>query len=278
MIIKPYKNIMLIVLIVVSILSACSNQPKVPHSFPKENEMAAILTDLYMAESTMNSYPMGYREGIDKKSPQYYKFVLDKHNLSKQEFDTILAWYTANPYLFTKVYERVISILGTREADFKNMLLKEDSLRKLEILQVDSIFEKSNIWSGDSLINLPKKDTISTNPGFSTELDSLKGGVLKLEARYRFRKENQISKAEMLMMVCYSDSTADTVRYELDRSFVSKINKLTIELEISKKAILVEGTLLDYDTLKKASVEIKDITLEYQPSIRPVKKMMEVLE
>ncbi len=264
-------------LIIITAMS-CSNQPSVPRGFPKEKEMASILADLYLAEATMNSYPYSYRENLDSKSPAFYKYVLEKHNLSKEQFDTIFAWYTAQPYLYSKVYDRVISILGTREAELKNALLKEDSLQKISQENERLRMERDNLWNGAMVVNLPKRDTVSTVVSFSASLDSVKGGVLKLEARYRFGKENQISSAAMLMMVCYSDSTRDTARYHLDRSFNSKMNLLVLKLSDSLKAVSVKGSLLEYDTLKKVSVEINDIKLSYQPADMPHSLKMMTIE
>lgn len=257
----------LLIAVLLMAFNGCSNQPSVPRGFPKEKQMADILADIYLAEATMNAYPMGYRENMDSKSVSYYKDVLEKHNLTKQQFDTIFAWYTSNPYLFTKVYDRVISILGTKEAELKNILLREDSLNRIALEKEKIRLEESNLWKGASVINLPIADTSNISIDFSAPLDSLSGVSLKLEARYRFLKENQINRAWMMMMVCYSDSTCDTTRYELDRSFALKQNTLSFELPDSLIAVSVKGTLLEYDTLKKVSAEIRDIRLSIEPKV-----------
>ena len=256
------------------ILGACSNQPDIPKGFPEEEAMATILADLYLAEATMNSYPYGYKENLDFKSAGYYKDILAKHQLSKQDFDTILSWYTSEPYLYAKVYDRVISILGTKEAELKNALMMADSMKK-QLLELDKQKAiKDNLWAGAARVVLPKKDTLSTEVAFDVPLDSLSGGVLNLEARYRFGRENQISKAMLMMMVCYADSSCDSTRFELERSFNEKISKVSIALPEAKQAVLVKGSLLEFDTLKKVSVEIDEIKLNHLPSKRVPAEMM----
>lgn len=256
------------------ILCACSTQPVIPKGFPKEEAMARILADLYLAEATMNSYPYGYKENLDFKSAGYYKDVLAKYQLSKQDFDTILSWYTSEPYLYAKVYDRVISILGTREADLKNALLMADSM-KIDALELEKQKAlKGNLWRGASKIVLPRKDSLSIEVAFDIDLDSLKGGVLDLEARYRFGRGNQISKAMMVMLVSYADSSVDSTKFELERSFKEKISKVSIALSEAKQAVAARGSLLEFDTLKKVFVEIDEIKLNHLPSKHIPMEMM----
>ncbi len=247
------------------ILGACSNNPSIPKGFPKEAAMANILADLYLAESTMNSYPFGYKENMDFKSAGYYKDVLAKHHLTKQQFDTILAWYTSEPYLYTKVYDRVISILGAHEAQLKNTLMQDDSLKKLTLDSLKNALEQTNLWLGAAHISLPKRDTISTQVAYELALDSVADGIVELEARYGFGRENQSSKAMMLMKICYADSTCDSTRFELERSFQKKISKISITIPEGKMAVLVKGSLLEYDTLKNIAVDIDAIRLSHLP-------------
>lgn len=256
------------------LLGACAKQPTIPKGFPKEEAMASILADLYLAEATMNSYPYGYKENLDFKSAGYYKDILAKHHLSKQDFDTILSWYTSEPYLYAKVYDRVISILGTQEAALKNALMTADSLKKVALEKEKLEAEKNNLWLGARHIALPMRDTLSTEVDFEVPLDSLGGGVLNLEARYRFGRENQLSKAVLMMMVCYADSSCDSTRFELERSFKEKVSKVSMALPESKQAILAKGSLLEFDTLKKVSVDIDEIKLNHLPSKRVPMEMM----
>lgn len=251
-----------LIFILMVVFGACSNRPSTPRGFPKEDAMAKILADLYVAEAVMNAQPYTYRDNTEGTTASYYKDVLDKHHLTKQEFDTILAWYTSHPYLYAKVYDKVISTLGIREAELKNSLYRADSLEREA--QAKDELQGVKLWVGLDEITLPQIDTIQPKVDFSFPLDSVFGGTLSLEARYRFKKENQIHKALMVLIACYADSTGDTLRFDLERSFKAKISSLELKVPDNKRAIEVKGTLLDYDTLKKVSVHIDGIKLYYR--------------
>ena len=49
----------------------------------------------------------------------------------------------------------------------------------------------------------------------------------------------------------------------MERSFQEKVSKVSIVLEKLKKAVKANGSLLEYDTLKKADVVIDQIILNH---------------
>lgn len=247
---------------------SCMRSPSVPKGFPREAQMAELMADLYFAEATLSSYPNGYREQMDRKSTGYYREVLNRHGYTKTEYDSILAWYSSEPYLLSKVYDRVISLLGEREARLKNELKQADSLSKMARLDKPFLSVSNNLWKDTLVYRLPAADTIPAQLVFAYPLDSVVGGVLNLEASYRFDRGTTAHRVAMMLSVAYADSSADTVRYELDRSFQLKNNQVTLTLQANRKAVRVYGLLAEHDTLKQVQLSVEKVRLLHLPKLK----------
>lgn len=248
---------------------ACTTRPKVPREFPNEKEMAELLADIYIAEGTINN--SGYYHGkSDNKIPGYYRFVLDKHRLTKQEFDTIVSWYTAHPKLFKEVYEDVISILSEQEAQLASDLSKIDN----EAEMIPRLAMEKDLWTGRRYYKLPlsEKDSIDARIPFTIAIDSLQGGMYSIQANYRFQKENVLEEAKLRMIACYADSTRDTIDSKINKSFKGAIGSKSYNAQVDKKLVSIEGLLFDHDTAKVAEVEIRGVKLNYLPPMEELNK------
>jgi len=248
---------------------ACSTRPKVPKGFPNEKEMAELLADIYIAEGTINN--SGFYHGkSDNKIPGYYRFVLDKHRLTKQEFDTVVSWYTAHPKLFKEVYEDVISILSEQEAQIASDLSKiEDDPEMMPGLAMEK-----DLWKGRRYYKLPlsEKDSLDTRIPFTIAIDSLKGGIYAIQANYKFKKEDVLEEAKLRMIACYADSTRDTIDSKINKSFKGAIGSNSYNAKNDKKLVSIEGLLFDHDTTKVAEVEIRGVKLNYLPPMEELNK------
>jgi len=254
---------------IVFLVLACSTRPKVPREFPNEKEMAELLADIYIAEGAINN--SGYYHGkSDNKIPGYYRFVLDKHSLTKQEFDTIVSWYTAHPQLFKEVYEDVISILSEQEAQLASDLSKIED----EAEMIPELAKEKDLWKGRRYYKLPlsEKDSIDIRIPFTIAIDSLEGGMYSIQANYKFKKEDVLEEAKLRMIACYADSTRDTIDSKINKSFNGAIGSKSYNAKVDKKLVSIEGLLFDHDTSKVAEVEIRGVKLNYLPPIEELNK------
>ena len=252
---------LLLVLSVFFVL-ACSTRPKVPREFPNEKEMAGLLADIYIAEGAINNSG-SYRGKSDGKIPGYYRFVLDKHSLTKQEFDTVVSWYTAHPQLFKEVFDDVISILSEKEAQIASELSKIEG----DAVMIPELAMEIDLWKGRRYFKLPlsEKDSIDTRIPFNIEIDSLQGGMYSIQANYKFKKENVLNEAKLRMIACYADSTRDTIDSKINKAFKGAIGSKSYNAKADKKLVSIEGLLFDHDTTKVANVEIRGVKLNYLP-------------
>ncbi len=247
-----------VVVVLFFIFHGCNPRQGVPRNFPDRDEMAHILADLYLAENIMDHGNRGmYNMAKEDKIPGYYKDVLEKHQLTTVEFDTIRKWYAAHPYLFQTVYDKTIVILSQREATLKKQIAAEEEVQKTTGIK--------DLWEGPREMSTQLNDTTDTRLPFSFVIDSLKEGNIRLTALYKLLKEDMTRQARMVMVTHYADSTSDTVSYELPLSFQKKPASLTQSLDTSKIGVALSGFLFDHDTTAVSSVEVTDIRLQHLP-------------
>jgi hypothetical protein len=93
---------------------ACSSPreesvPK-PENFFTEKEMVEILTDFRLTESIVRQMA-SYGEDTKILSDYYYKKVLEKHQITSDDFKDNLKYYSAQPEKMYKIYSKVVNKL-----------------------------------------------------------------------------------------------------------------------------------------------------------------------
>ena len=80
-------------------------------------KMVHILGDVHMAEAALM---MERNQGQDSKvKPElYYSGIFKKYHISQRRFDENLRYYRQNPAVLSKIYDRVIQELETRQKFF----------------------------------------------------------------------------------------------------------------------------------------------------------------
>jgi len=243
------------------VLLSCSTRVNVPKEFPQEDSMAVILADIYFMEATMGQSHEYMMRGNEEELLKFYKDIFEKHDITKQRYDTVFAWYSEHPELLSEVYDKVISILNERESVISN----DTSEIKNKSIGTARIPKMKDIWKGKrSFVINPNDSTKGTLP-FEIKVDSLKSGIFRLMATYRFTKGNLIDKANMKLIACYSDSTTDTASYAIDKSFTERITTLSLDADKKKYVTGIKGLLLDHDTSVVAKGYIRGIKLFYIP-------------
>jgi hypothetical protein len=239
------------------VLGSCKKRDKVPDGYPNRHEMALILADLLVAESTMSN-DHDYYKYREQRSGGFYKYVLSKHNLSKEQFDTILNWYSLHPKTYQEVYDEVIAILTERDVKLRSDISKPDALE----MDLTELPQQVELWSDSVSFNLPL-DSVDQQIPFTFKTDSLRDGILRLSAQYTFKKEDVGLKYEMMMVVALSDGKQDTVKVEIPKSFTRKISLLTYDIASPASVTSVSGFLLLSNSKKRPGVLIEDVKLQF---------------
>lgn len=68
-------------------------------------EMRKLLTDLHLLEGVLGAHYEGYTE---REKVYYYHALFKKHQTTKEAFDSSLAYFTRNPKIFERLYQRVL--------------------------------------------------------------------------------------------------------------------------------------------------------------------------
>ena len=92
------------------------------------HKMVVVLTDLHRMDGMLQV--KNYKYGADTDEAAYYDAVLNKHNVTRAEFDSSLVWYTQHPQRFNKLYPRVISRLEAEHALFEDESAQQKAFRE----------------------------------------------------------------------------------------------------------------------------------------------------
>ncbi|MGM0377542.1 MAG: DUF4296 domain-containing protein [Bacteroidota bacterium] len=253
------KTLFPLSLLILMLTAGCSPRERVPSEFPDEEKMAELIADLYIAENVVTrgrSGPPG--DPSDSNIPGYYKGVLEKYDITVAEFDTIRKWYAAHPYHYQEVYDKAIVKLSRREAELEQKMREE---REKE----EAIPEVIDLWEKDRNLTINADDTIDRRIPFQIELDSLTGGEIRFSTMYKFLREDMTKEGEMMLVIEYRDTIADTLTQKLEKTF--QLRNVTIETEVDSTmpATSISGLMFDHDTTAATAIEFSRIRMEHLP-------------
>ncbi len=110
------KALRILLFLLLSLLSSChydKGKPIIP-----EKEMAQILSEYYLMQSTLTQFELPTNE----TRFLYYTQIVEKYGYSEADFDSSVFWYTKNRDVFEQVYIQANAILEAKK-DSLNALL-----------------------------------------------------------------------------------------------------------------------------------------------------------
>jgi hypothetical protein len=111
--VKTFK----ILLPLLFIFASCKEKDEVqrPDDLLTQDEMVAVLTDIHLIEGARTGLViMGDSVGGVN---EHYKAFFVKHNVTQAQYDSSFVYYSKNPKVFDKIYERVIENLSVIESE-----------------------------------------------------------------------------------------------------------------------------------------------------------------
>lgn len=97
------------------LFSACSSEEGPPADVLGPERMAEVLIDTEIADALYSQKTVISLDSVNANKESYYKGILEKHNLSRDEFERSFGWYRSNPDKMTEVYEMVLDSLTRLE-------------------------------------------------------------------------------------------------------------------------------------------------------------------
>ena len=80
--------------------------------------MIDILVDIHLSDGVLNTESFSY-EDMRTRPENYYKNILDKHQINRIDFDSALIQYTQDRIYFLAMYDKVIESLREKESYIK---------------------------------------------------------------------------------------------------------------------------------------------------------------
>lgn len=248
-------------LIIVLLMASCKYY-NLPKGFPDVEKMADILVEIQLAESTIAQGSS--TSGANRQdAPSYFKFVLDKHGYTAEEFDSIRKWYVYHPELYLKVYDRMLVKLSKEDAQVKARSEKEREIEKKEKKRLEEERKAKNLWRDSTYLVVLPTDTIDKRMPFTIPVDTLMlKGELEFSASYKFMKEDVSEDPIVILSAIYSDLDTDSVFKKVPHSFSERSVHLTLALRDTIHPNRIEGFLMYQDSTIQSDVQIRDIYLE----------------
>ncbi len=229
-------RIILSVFVISLILVGCDKRPG---NVLDEDEMVRLIADMEVAEIYFQQYPGGYYN--DSIRDRAIQFVLDKHHISKKDFDSTLTWYGKNIDVYQQLYSKVDKELLNRQ---KKITGKSETDLVSNDLWPFSRHYFIDSKSGRHDINFAIQ---------SSEVESGERLIWRL-------RTNSMPSGQILLGVEYENGTS-SVTYQ---STNSKISEITLQTDSSQrvKRIMGQFRLKDSSSLP---VWIDSISLKSLP-------------
>ncbi len=109
---------------------SCSEKPnrKKPEGLLSEEKMVELLTDIQLIEGAVSKKIL---DKIDakKESPIYYQKAFEKHDVTENQFELSIRYYTENPEDLQVIYEDVLIELSKIKAELQKA--KQESASRI---------------------------------------------------------------------------------------------------------------------------------------------------
>jgi hypothetical protein len=102
-------------------LFACAPQKaKAPDHLLDQNQMSDIVAEMHLADAIASGSKTGHTDSILQEVVSLNAFILDKHQITREQFLESFDYYKQNPILMDSMYAEVITKLSSQEMEFRN--------------------------------------------------------------------------------------------------------------------------------------------------------------
>jgi len=116
------KKILFLFISLLLLVSCYTTENKIKHSSPsnliEEETMVLILADVEIAESALRQMQNTNQE-IGTRQETYYYSIFSKYDVSREQFDSSMAYYKKEPEMMDRIYEEVITRLSVIESEIQ---------------------------------------------------------------------------------------------------------------------------------------------------------------
>ena len=124
------KPVYLLIPFLFLFLSCEKQQVKKPESLIGKDKMIEMLTDIHIAEATLNNRRNQDSTLQNSSSADFYYSILEKYQVADTTFEKSFIFYASNPRDFEKMYRQVMNKLNEMEQEFSG---RKNDMLDLEI-------------------------------------------------------------------------------------------------------------------------------------------------
>lgn len=188
--------------LVLFMLAAC--EVKYPEDIIQPDKMEALLYDYHLAQTMSTEVT-----GDEYKRKLYAEYVFDKHNVTKEEFDSSMVWYTRNPKHLYDIYSSLEERLTAEVEQAPGAGTQNRAAAQSDTIGLEG--DIVNLWQGQPL-SLLSATPLMNRITYSYAADSTyhTGDSLVMQMNVHLiapQKANVRQTAHAAMVVEYDDST-----------------------------------------------------------------------
>ena len=193
-------------LLLLSGFMGCHNESRHVEILSRDS-LIEVLADLHIAGSAVRLNQAGTLEQNIIRRNAYFDWVMKKHHITYQQFDTSFKYYLNETERFSKMYDLVINKIKQKELENKRTpkeeLMRKDSIKKDSIQ--NAALQKIAMRKDSIRMDSIKKVTLKQQAIQKTamRIDSIKKAALK---KATFKKEALMNES-MKKSLSKSDST-----------------------------------------------------------------------
>jgi hypothetical protein len=111
-----------------------------------EDQFIKMLIDIHIVEGTLNTQNI-FRSGENFRPSYYYNSIYKKYNITREQFDSCVSYYSYDTKEFTRIYDVIIDSLNRFETKYrievKNKKLEQDTVNLWKEKQHWKVFEQA---------------------------------------------------------------------------------------------------------------------------------------
>lgn len=224
-----------------------------------EDQFTNMLIDIHIIDGTLSSQNI-FRSGNNYRPSYYYNSIYKKYNITREQFDSCLSYYSYDTKEFTRIYDGIIDSLNRLETQYrievKNKRLEQDTV---------------NLWNKKQHWRVTERDKNQLE--FAIPIKE--NGIYTVKASIKIFKEDQTDKPKLEAYFWKKDSLGEDHKVSFMPQPISKDIKFnTYEMkmeypdstytELRGNLFVGENDLAEFTQ----HFEIKDIMI-FNPQIRP---------
>lgn len=252
------KAVKIVFLFVLLFLVSC--RVEMPKDVLPPEKMEAVLYDYHLVQSMigLSSTTGDYKEKL------YYRAVFDKHNITKEMFDSSLVWYNRYPKHMISIYKNLETRMQ-QETDFLSSL-KSAREAGVDLNYAYLVSDISELWTSSNsrmLSAVPYNNKLDFS--FSTPKDStfIAGDSLSFSFNARFVAPDEFSVKQQAIAAVRFEYSDNTIGYNEVAVDSPGYYELCVPRNFKSRLKAMDGYVFYYDndTTCSARMILSDISL-----------------